>query len=90
MNDKELCKIFGLTIEDIEQEIAAVESGDLTAFDFGRATIGRPMSDDKMDSISLKIPRSRITAIDRIAKEQGVTRSEFVRRAIDRQLVAIA
>lgn len=90
MNDKELSKAFGTTLEDIEREVAAVESGDFSAFDFSRTVMGRPMVEDKMESISLKIPHSRIVAIERAAKEQGLTRSEFMRRAIDRELVASA
>ena len=90
MNDRELCEMFGTTLEDVEREVAALEAGDLSAFDFSRTMVGRPMVAEKMGSFSLKIPRSRIAAIDRVAKEQGLSRSEFVRRAIDRELVATA
>ncbi len=90
MSDREISKAFGTTLEKIESDVAAVESGDLSAFDFNRAILGRPMVDDKMESISLKIPHSRVVAIEKAAKEQGVTRSEFMRRAIDRELVASA
>ena len=90
MNDTELCELFGTSVETIEREVAAVESGDLSAFDFGRVMLGRPMTHDKMESISLKVPHSRVVAIERAAKEQSITRSEFLRRAIDHELIASA
>lgn len=89
-NDERLCEKFGMTLEDVEREVSAVEAGDLSAWDFSRATMGRPVVEEKMDAISLKVPHSRLAAIDRAAKKQGMTRSEFVRRAIDRELMATA
>ena len=90
MNDQELCGLFGTTLEDVERDVAAVEAGDFSAFDFSQAMLGRTIEDEKMDAISLKVPHSRVVAMERVAKEQGVTRSEFVRRAIDRELLASA
>ena len=90
MNDQELCELFGTTLEAVEQDAEAIEAGDFSAFDFSQAMLGRPMEEEKMDTISLKVPHSRVVAMERAAREQGVTRSEFVRRAIDRELLASA
>lgn len=89
MSDKDLCELFGISLEEVEREVSAVESGDLSAFDFSKTMMGRPMESEKLVSFSLKIPQSRMLAIERVAKEQGLTKSEFVRQAIDRELVAL-
>lgn len=44
MNDRELCELFGTTIEDVEHGVAKVESGDYSDFDFSKATMGRPFA----------------------------------------------
>lgn len=90
MSDKQLAEDFGLTLDEVEQIVSKVESGDLSDFDVSKAMDGRPMEREPMETISLKIPRSRVKAVNRMAKEAGVSRSEFVRRAIDNELIALA
>ncbi len=90
MKDEQLIKEFGLTDEEVEQIVEKIESGDPSDFDASKAMDGRPLEHEPMETISLKIPRSRVKAINRIAKEIGMSRSEFVRRAIDNELVALA
>lgn len=90
MSDKELCELFDTTLEDVKREVAAVEAGDFSAFDFDHAMLGWPMEDEKMDTVSFKVPHSRVVAVDRAAKEQGMTRFEFMRRAIGRELFVTA
>ncbi len=52
---------------------------------------GRPrMTDEPLDSITVKVPHSRIVAMKRVQKETGMTKSEFVRRAIDNELMAMS
>lgn len=88
MNDKELCEMFGTTVEDVESVVAKVESGDYSDFDFGKAIDGRPMQRERMQMVSAPIGESRIAAITRITKELGISRAEFIRRAIDHELLA--
>ena len=90
MNDRELCELFGTTIEDVEREVDKVESGDYSSFDFSKVTMGRPLVKEKMETISTPVPASRVAAMRRATKELGITRAEFVRRAIDHELMATA
>ncbi len=90
MNDKQLAGEFGLSLDDVERIVAKVESGDLSDFDDSRIIEGRPLEPEPLVTISLKIPRSRVTAVNRIAQEAGMSRSEFVRRAIENELIALA
>ena len=90
MNDRELCDLFGTTIEDVEREVAKVELGDYSDFDFSKVIMGRPLAKEKMETISTPVPASRVAAMRRATEELGITRAEFVRRAIDHELMAIA
>ncbi|WP_165046261.1 ribbon-helix-helix protein, CopG family [Adlercreutzia sp. ZJ138] len=86
-NDKQICNELGLTVDEVDEIVAKVETGDLSDYDTSRVMVGRPLEKKPMDTISLKIPRSRIQAVNRMAREAGVSRSEFVRRAIDNELI---
>ena len=90
MNDKELCETFGISLEYVEQEVDKVESGDYSSWDFSRVMMGSPMDNEKLEMISAPVGESRIKAIKRITEETGITRSEFVRRAIDHELLAMS
>ncbi|WP_172135442.1 ribbon-helix-helix protein, CopG family [Adlercreutzia sp. ZJ473] len=90
MNDEQICSELGLTMGEVEEIVAKVEAGDLSDYDTSRVMAGRPLEQEPMDTISLKIPRSRLQAVNRMAREAGVSRSEFVRRAIDNELIALA
>lgn len=90
MNDKELCEMFGTTLEDVERDIAKVEAGDYSAYDFSRVMMGSPMQHEKMSMVSAPVAESRIAAMERVTKREGISRSEFIRRAIDHELMATA
>lgn len=88
MNDKELCKTFGTTIEAVEDDVKKYEKGDLSEFRFGDPIEGRPEA--KMKTASLKFYDFELAAIDSAAKREGISRSAFIRRACDNELVALA
>lgn len=90
MNDKELCEMFGITLDDVEREVEKVEKGDYSSWDFSRAMMGSPMQHERMEMVSAPVGESRIAAMKRITKEQGISRAEFIRRAIDHELIAMA
>ena len=90
MNDKELCEVFGLTLDEVEKEVEKVESGDYSSWDFSRTMLGSPMENESFKMISAPIGESRIKAIKRITEETGMSRSEFIRRAIDHELMAMS
>lgn len=57
---------------------------------FGEIVRGRPrIADEEPDTVTVKVPRSRIAAMRRASAERGITRSEFIRRAIDNELMTI-
>ncbi|WEV65441.1 MULTISPECIES: ribbon-helix-helix protein, CopG family [unclassified Bifidobacterium] len=43
-----------------------------------------------METVSAPVAESRVKAMNRVAKGQGISRSEFIRRAIDRELMALS
>lgn len=52
--------------------------------------IKRTANQDEMIVESFRVPKTRVAAIESIAKERGISKSEFYRRAIDRELAALA
>ncbi len=54
-----------------------------------RPVSGRPrVYDEDMETVSFRLPRSRIFAIGAVAESRGESRSEFIREAIDAALLA--
>lgn len=87
MNDSELCKMFGTTIEQVESDCEKYESGDFSGWEFGKPIDGRPKA--AMKTTSLKFSETELTAIDNAARRLGLTRSAFIRRACDNEILAI-
>ena len=55
----------------------------------GGVRLGRPrFGDEKLVSISLKISPSSLAIVDKKVEEQGGSRSDFLRDAIDKALVS--
>lgn len=57
MNDSELCKMFGTTVEQVEVDCEKYESGDFSGWEFGKPINGRPKAamnaaDDKTYTVS--------------------------------------
>lgn len=90
MNDGELCEMFVITLEEVEREVDKIEAGDYSDWDFSRAMMGSPMREEKMRMISAPVGEPRIAAMQRVAKERGISRAEFVRQAIDHELLSAA
>ena len=88
MSDKELCKAFGTTLEEIDSDVETFESGAWNDFKFGAPVEGRPQA--KMKTTSLKFYDFELAAIDAAAKKEGISRSAFIRRACGNELVALA
>lgn len=88
MSDKELSRAFGTTVEEIDADVKAFESGDWSNFEFGEPIDGRPQA--KMKTTSLKFYDFELAAIDSAAKKEGISRSAFIRRACGNELVALA
>ncbi len=88
MNDKELCEMFGTTLEEVEADVEKYENGDFSEMTFGNPIEGRPQP--KMKTTSFKLFDFELEAIDRAAASEGISRSAFIRRACDNELVALA
>jgi hypothetical protein len=90
MTDKQLCEMFGITLEEVAKEVNKIDRDDYSSWDFSRTIKGSPMDHERMTMVSAPIAQSRIDAMQRIANEQGISRAEFIRRAIDHELLALA
>lgn len=88
MNDRELCEIFGTTLEEVEADVEKYEKGDLSGMRFGAPIEGRPQG--KMKTATFKLFDFELAAIDRAAAAEGISRSAFIRRACDNELIAMA
>ena len=75
-----------LTDEDIERECAEYEDGTWEG-GLKNYRIGRPRySDEELGTIVFKAPLSKIEAMERKAREQGVSKSQFMRDALEHAL----
>ena len=91
MNNEELRQKFGVTGEQLDKWAGEYESVDWSHMRFGKIINGRPrMADEPFDSITVKVPHSRVVAMKKVQEETGITKSEFVRRAIDNELMAMS
>lgn len=88
MNDRELCKKFGTTLEEVEADVKKYEEGDLSGMVFGTPIEGRPQP-KKMKVTSFKLFDFELAAIDRAAEKEGISRSAFIRRACDNEILAL-
>ena len=87
--DEEILASVGMTIEEVEAIADACEAGDYGMWDASRVSYGSPLNEE-MTTISVRLPKSRVEAMKRVTRDSGVSRSEFVRRAIDQELLAMA
>ena len=91
MNNEELHKKFGVTADELDKRAAEYESTAWENMSFGEIIQGRPkLYDEELKTITVKVPASRVTAIQNVADKRGVSRSEFIRQAIDNELIALS
>ena len=91
MKSNDMHEKFGVSTEQLDAWADEYENADWSRMRFGEITNGRPRIADKpLDSITVKIPRSRTVAMRRMQQQTGMTRSEFVRQAIDHELMSLA
>ncbi len=90
MSGGDLRQRFGVTGDQLDEWAGEYEGDDWSHMRFGEIINGRPrLSDEPLDSITVKVPHSRAVAMGRVQQETGMTKSEFVRRAIDNELLAM-
>lgn len=91
MNNDELHEKFDVTDDQLDVWASEYENPDWSHMRFGEIIIGRPrIADEPLESITVKIPHSRAVAMKRVQQEKGITKSDFVRQAIDHELMAMA
>ena len=77
-----------LTDADFDKMAEEYENGSWEGC--GKVTLGRPkLFDEEMETVSFRIPCSRIEAVEAVSKRGGISKAEFFRRAIDRELIAL-
>lgn len=91
MNNKELHEKFDVTAEQLDAWADEYEGADWSHMRFGAIVNGRPkVAEEPLDSITIRVPHSRVVAMKKIQQESGMTKSDFVRRAIDNELMSMA
>jgi hypothetical protein len=85
----ELNAKFGVTEDQLEAWAAEYDNETFNANDLGAATLGRPkIYNEDLETVSFRLPLSRIDAVEQTSKRLGISKSDFFRRAIDRELAA--
>lgn len=75
-----------VTDERFDAMAEEYESG--TWSGIGEITMGRPkLYDEDLETVSFRLPKSRIAAVEAVAKKRGESKSDFYRRAIDKELL---
>ncbi|WP_165170871.1 ribbon-helix-helix protein, CopG family [Adlercreutzia sp. ZJ242] len=88
LTDKDLMEKLGMTREEIEQlkrDADAYDRGEWPEAKSVTVRYGRPplFEDDELVSVTFKIGRSQLKRVDEAVKEQGCSRSEFLRCAVE-------
>jgi predicted DNA binding CopG/RHH family protein len=91
MKKGELHKKFGVTDERLDAWAAEYENESWEGMKFGKIIQGRPrLYNEELKTITVKVPASRIAAIQDAANKSGMSRSEFLRQAIDNELATVS
>jgi hypothetical protein len=87
MNEKELEKKFGLTGGEMDKIGEMFENDTWDERELGKVSVGRPsISDEPLRTMTLKVKESTFQEVDSRASNLGVTKSEYVRKLIARDL----
>lgn len=90
MSDEKMLERFGVTADELDSRAVQYESDDWTDMEFGPISPGRPRSyGEPLATITVRVPRSRIAAMKEAGAKSGISRSDFIRRAIDHELAEV-
>jgi hypothetical protein len=79
-----------LTDEMLDRLAAACERGEYPGVPTGEITVGRPLLfGEELKPVTFKEPERMIAAIDRKAASLNMTRSDYLRHLIDKDLATI-
>ena len=75
-----------LTDETIERECAEYEAGTWKG-GVHSYHIGRPRyCDEELETVTFKAPKSKVAAMERKAAERGISKSQFLREAMEQAI----
>ena len=90
MNRERINNKFGVTKEQLDYEAKEYEDGTWDA-PLGKLMVGRPsIANEEVKPITIRLPVSKIAAIDKTASKCGSTRSAVIRKAVDSYLTQTA
>lgn len=85
--DRELEEMFGVSAAEIEDHAAPWDAGEVDGKPAGPVTMGRPLKFGKtLKSVGFKDTEEKIRAIDRRAASLGISRSDYLRALVDKDL----
>lgn len=81
----------GAVVDDgMLEEMAAEWEGGEWEGHLENVVVGLPKQDaDDLATVSFRLPRSRVAAVEAATKSRGISKSEFYRRAVDRELASL-
>ena len=91
MEGKQLEKKYGVTDCQIAKWSKAAERGEYPGVPQGEIIVGRPLLfGEELKPVTFKEPKTRIIAIDARAKSLNMSRSDYLRSLVDKDLAGIA
>lgn len=91
MTAAEIEEKYGLEASELDTLARDAADGILHGEPRGDVVVGRPMKfGEEMRQVGFKEPLRKIDAIDRRAESLGLSRSDYIRSLIDRDLASIA
>jgi len=90
MNAKQLEKKYGVTARQIEEWSEAADRGDYPGVPKGGVIVGRPLLfNEELKPVTFKEPKTRILAIDERAKSLNMSRSDYLRSLVEKDLAGV-
>jgi len=91
MDAKQLEKKYGVTAAQIKEWSEAAERGEYPGVAKGEIVVGRPLLfNEELKPVTFKEPISKIFAIDERAKTLNMSRSDYLRSLVEKDLASIA
>jgi hypothetical protein len=90
MNKKKLNDLFGVTDKQLDVEAKEYEDGTWDA-PMGKTIMGRPsIANEEIRLITVRLPLSKVLALEKRAAVMGETRSQVLREAVDEYLTSVS
>jgi hypothetical protein len=79
----------GKTISDAQFDAMAEEYENGSWSGHGEISRGRPrLYDEDMETVTFRLPKSSLHSVEAVARSRGESKSEFIREAVDKALLA--